>query len=228
MKWYKLYLEAQIRGVISTAYAYSGPMRLRALVVLAFARRDAAANQLRSREEFYAELKRLSAVSSLTTVTISSAGSIPILVVKALREIAEAKLTSSFDSSLKTAKDIVVGVRVGKSYTFKVRREDYETVVDKLCEVGARVEIDTHRPARSVSSLTTVTIISKGSNSIAVMKALREIGLANQTKSFDSSLKTVKDIVDQVIDGKPYTFKVRPQHRDAVVAKLRGAGAVVE
>lgn len=140
MKWYKLYLEAQIRGVISTAYAYTSPMRLRALVVLAFARRDAAANQLRSREEFYAELKRLSAVSSLTTVTI----------------------------------------------------------------------------------------ISKGSNSIAVMKALREIAFANQTKSFDSSLKTVKDIVDQVVAGKPYTFKVRPQHRDAVVAKLRGAGAMAE
>ena len=226
MKWYKLYLEAQIRGVISTAYAYSGPMRLRALVVLAFARRDAAANQLRSREEFYAELKRLSAVSSLTTVTLSSAGSIPILVVKALREIAEAKLTSSFDSSLKTAKDIVVGVRAGKSYAFKVRREDYETVVDKLCEVGARVEIDT--PARSVASLTMVTITSKGSNSIAVMTALREIAFANHTQSFDSSLKTAKDIVDQVIDGKPYTFKVRPQHRDTVVAKLRGAGAMVE
>jgi ribosomal protein L7/L12 len=140
MKWYKLYLEAQIRGVISTAYAYTGPMRLRAFVVLALARRDAAANLLRSREEFYAELKRLSAVSSLTTVTV----------------------------------------------------------------------------------------ISKGSNSIAVMKALREIVFANQTKSFDSSLRMVKDIVDQVVASKPYTFKVRPQHRDAVVAKLRGAGATVE
>lgn len=140
MKWYKLYLEAQIRGVISTAYAYTSPMHLRALVVLAFARRDAAANQLRSREEFYAELKRLSAASSLAMVTITSTGS----------------------------------------------------------------------------------------SVIGTMKALREIAFANHTQSFDSSLKTAKDIVDQVVAGKPYTFKVRPQHRDAVVAKLRGAGAKVE
>ena len=140
MKWYKLYLEAQIRGVISTAYAYSGPMRLRALVVLAFARRDAAANQLRSREEFYAELKRLSAVSSLTIVTI--------------------------------------------------KQVDYKQAV-------------------------------------TLIKALRQLA-QDAVVPFPSGLKECKDIYDQVVAGKPYTFKVRPQHRDAVVAKLRGAGAVVE
>ena len=141
MKWYKLYLEAQIRGVISTAYAYTGPMRLRALVVLAFARRDAAANQLRSREEFYAELKRLSAMSvKAPTVTIS----------KILLE-----------------------------------------------------------------------------NAIAVIKVLRELAI-DKLAPFPLGLKERKDIYDQVRNGKPYTFKVRPQHRDAVVAKLRGAGATVE
>lgn len=87
MKWYKLYLEAQIRGVISTAYAYTG---LRAFVVLALARRDAAANLLRSREEFYAELKRLSAVSSAATVTIKQADyKQAITLIKALRELAQ-------------------------------------------------------------------------------------------------------------------------------------------
>ena len=79
MKWYKLYLEAQIRGVISTAYAYTGPMRLRAFVVLALARRDAAA-----------ELKRLSAVSSAATVTIKQADyKQAITLIKALRELAQ-------------------------------------------------------------------------------------------------------------------------------------------
>lgn len=140
MKWYKLYLEAQIRGVISTAYAYTGPMRLRALVVLAFARRDAAANQLRSREEFYAELKRLSAVSSLTTVTIRH--------------------------------------------------------------------------------------VDRG-EAIPLIRVLRQLSQDKQAP-FPSGLRECKDIYDQVRDGKPYTFKVRPQHRDAVVAKLRGAGAMVE
>jgi hypothetical protein len=140
MKWYKLYLEAQIRGVISTAYAYSGPMRLRALVVLAFARRDAAANQLRSREEFYAELKRLSAVSSLTTVTIRH--------------------------------------------------------------------------------------VDRG-EAIPLIRVLRQLSQDKQAP-FPSGLRECKDIYDQVRDDNPYTFKVRPQHRDAVVAKLRGAGAVVE
>ena len=140
MKWYKLYLEAQIRGVISTAYAYTGPMRLRALVVLAFARRDAAANQLRSREEFYAELKRLSAMSSLTTVTI--------------------------------------------------KQVDYR-------------------------------------EAIPLIRALRQLSQDKQAP-FPAGLRECKDIYDQVVAGYPYTFKVRPQHRDAVVAKLRGAGAVVE
>lgn len=140
MKWYKLYLEAQIRGVISTAYAYTGPMRLRALVVLAFARRDAAANQLRSREEFYVELKRLSAAPVNKAVKIS-----------------------------------------------KIQLE----------------------------------------NAIPVIKVLREIAFDNLAP-FPSGLRECKSIYDQVRDGNPYTFKVRPQHRDAVVAKLRGAGAVVE
>jgi len=140
MKWYKLYLEAQIWGVTSTANAYTGPMRLRALVVLAFARRDAAANQLRSREEFYAELKRLSAVSSPATVTI-------------------------------------------KQILFE--------------------------------------------NAIATIRVLRELAMAKLVP-FPSGLRECKDIYDQVRDGNPYTFKVRPQHRDVVVAKLRGAGAVVE
>lgn len=149
LRWYRLYLRQFCMANITDAVprvesrkvrSELPKMTLRELVTSTLARRDAAANQLRSREEFYAELKRLSAVSSLSTVTITS----------------------------------------------------------------------------------------KGLNSIAVMKALREIAFASQTKSFDSSLLTVKHIVDQVIDGKPYTFKVRPQHRDAVVAKLRSAGAMVE
>lgn len=139
MKWYKLYLEAQCYGDFKPATT-TKPTTLRELLVNALARRDAAANQLRSREEFYAELKRLSAVSSLTTVTI------------------------------------------------------------------LRIPLESTIPA---------------------IKALREIafdGLA----PFPSGLRECKSIYDQVRDGNPYTFKVRPQHRDAVVAKLRGAGAVVE
>jgi len=63
MKWYKLYLEAQICGVLSQKYV--GPLKLRALIVLALARRDSAANLLRSREEFYAELRRLSSTGAV-------------------------------------------------------------------------------------------------------------------------------------------------------------------
>ena len=138
MKWYKLYLEAQIRGVISTAYAYTG---LRAFVVLALARRDAAANLLRSREEFYAELKRLSAVSV-------------------------------------------------KASTVTIKQVDY-------------------------------------TQAISLIKVLREL-TQDALAPFPLGLKERKDIYDQVRDGEPYTFKVRPQHRDAVVGKLRGAGATVE
>ena len=141
MKWYKLYLEAQIRGVISTAYDYKGPMRLRALTVLALARRDAAANLLRSREEFYAELRRLStAPAKIPTVTIS----------KILLE-----------------------------------------------------------------------------NVIATIKVLRELAM-DKMVPFHHGLKECKDIYDQVHSGKPYSFTVKPQHRNEVVAKLRAAGATVE
>jgi len=139
MKWYKLYLEAQCYGDFKPTTT-TKPTTLRELLVNALARRDAAANHVRSREEFYAELKRLSAVSSLTTVTI--------------------------------------------------KQVDYKQAV-------------------------------------TLIKALRELS-QDAVVPFPLSLRECKDIWDQVCDGKPYTFKVRPQHRDAVVAKLRDAGAVVE
>ena len=135
MKWYKLYLEAQICGVLSQKYV--GPLKLRALIVLALARRDSAANLLRSREEFYAGLRRLS-------------------------------------------------------------------------EACAKV-----------------TIHHNGDNSISVIKALREIAFGSLAK-LPTNLVDNKRIIDQVRDGKPYSFVVKPQHRDEIVAKLRAAGAVVE
>lgn len=137
MKWYKLYLEAQIRGVISTAYAYTGPMRLRALIVLALARRDAAANLLRSRDDFYAELKRLSATCA--KVTIHDVGTNPILVIKALREIAFGNL-AKLTTSLVDNKSIVDQIRDGKPYSFTVKPQHRDEVVAKLRAAGTMVE----------------------------------------------------------------------------------------
>lgn len=134
MKWYKL--EAQIRGVTSTAYAYTGPMRLRALVVLALARRDAAANLLRSRDDFYAELKRLS--GACVKVTIHRDGGNPILVIKALREIAFGKL-AKLSTSLIDNKRIVDQVRDGKPYSFAVKSQHRDEIIAKLRAAGAVV-----------------------------------------------------------------------------------------
>lgn len=142
MKWYKLYLEAQCYGDFKPTTT-TKPTTLRELLVNALARRDAAANLLRSREEFYAELRRLSAVSSVSSLT-----------------------------------------------TVTIKQADYK-------------------------------------QAITLIKTLRELS-QDALVPFPSGLRECKDIYDQVIDGKPYTFKVRPQHRDTVVAKLRGAGAAVE
>lgn len=143
MKWYKLYLEAQALNDFrpSTVNHVSGKFAtLRELVTCALACRDRASNLVRSREEFYAELRRLSAVSSLTTVTI--------------------------------------------------KQVDYR-------------------------------------EAISLIRVLRQLSQDKQAP-FPSGLRECKDIWDQVRDGKPYTFKVRSQHRDAIAAKLRGAGAMVE
>lgn len=149
LRWYRLYLRQFCMANITDAVprvesrkvrSELPKMTLRELVTSTLARRDAAANQLRSREEFYAELKRLSAVSSLSTVTI--------------------------------------------------KQVDYK-------------------------------------QAITLIKALRELA-QDAVVPFPSGLKECKDIYDQVVAGKPYAFKVRPQHRDVVVAKLRSAGATVE
>lgn len=148
LRWYRLYLRQfsmvridAVPRVESRKVRSELPnLTLRELVTCALARRDAAANLLRSREEFYAELKRLSAVSSLATVTI--------------------------------------------------KQVDYR-------------------------------------EAIPLIRVLRQLSQDKQAP-FSSGLRECKDIWDQVRDGKPYTFKVRSQHRDAVVAKLRGAGATVE
>ena len=141
MKWYKLYLEAQIRGATSTAYAYTDPMCLRALVVLALARRDAAANLLRSREEFYAGLRRLSSTGAESmTITISRvdcARAIP--TIRTLRELSLEKLVS-FSSGLRECKDIYDLVRDGTPYTFKVKSGNKAAILAKLRAAGATVE----------------------------------------------------------------------------------------
>jgi len=134
MKWYKLYLEAQICGVLSQKYV--GPLKLRALIVLALARRDAAANLLRSRDDFYAELKRLS--GACVKVTIHHAGGNPISVI-ALREIAFGKL-AKLSTSLMDNKRIVDQVRDGKPYSFTVKSQHRDEVVAKLRAAGAVVE----------------------------------------------------------------------------------------
>lgn len=144
MKWYKLYLEAQALSDFrpSTVNHVSDKFApLRELVTCALACRDRASSLVRSREEFYAELKRLSAVSV-------------------------------------------------KAPTVTIKQADYK-------------------------------------QAITLIRVLRELA-QDAVVPFPSGLRECKDIYDQVIDGKPYTFKVRPQHRDAVVAKLRGAGAAVE
>lgn len=149
LRWYRLYLRQFCMANITDAVprvesrkvrSELPKMTLRELVTSTLARRDAAANQLRSREEFYAELKRLSATSVNKTVKIS------------------------------------------------------------------KIQIE---------------------NAIPVIKVLREIAFDNLAP-FPSGLRECKSIYYQVRDGKPYAFKVRPQHRDAVVAKLRGAGATAE
>ena len=142
MKWYKLYLETfYIRDNLALL---AGPLKLRALIVLALARRDAAANLLRSRDDFYAELKRLSGVPPKPLKAP------PVTISKILLE-----------------------------------------------------------------------------NAIATIKVLRELAF-DKLVPFHHGLKECKDIYDQVRNGKPYSFTVKSQHRDEVVAKLRAAGAVVE
>lgn len=148
LRWYRLYLrqfrmanaDAAPRVESRKIQTELPKLTLRELVTGVLALRDAAANHVRSREEFYAELKRLSAVSSLATVTI--------------------------------------------------KQVDYR-------------------------------------EAIPLIRVLRQLSQDKQAP-FSSGLRECKDIWDQVRDGKPYTFKVRSQHRDAVVAKLRGAGALVE
>lgn len=148
LRWYRLYLRqfclantnAPPRVESRKIQTELPNLTLRELVTGALARRDAAANLVRSREEFYAELKRLSAVSSLTTVTIRH--------------------------------------------------------------------------------------VDRG-EAIPLIRVLRQLSQDKQAP-FPSGLRECKDIYDQVRDGKPYTFKVRSQHRDAIAAKLRGAGAMVE
>ena len=141
MKWYKLYLEAQIRGATSTAYAYTDPMCLRALVVLALARRDAAANLLRSREEFYAGLRRLGSTGAESmTITISRvdhARAIP--TIRTLRELSMEKLVS-FSSDLRECKDIYDLVRDGTPYKFKAKSQHRAAILAKLRAAGATVE----------------------------------------------------------------------------------------
>lgn len=149
LRWYRLYLRQFCMANVTDAVprvesrkiqTELPKLTLRELVTGALARRDAAANQLRSREEFYAELKRLSAAPVNKTVKIS------------------------------------------------------------------KIQIE---------------------NAIPVIKVLREIAFDNLAP-FPSGLRECKSIYDQVRDGKPFSFIVKPQHRDAVVAKLRGAGAMVE
>lgn len=98
LRWYRLYLRqfcmVNVNAVPRVESRKIQPelpkLTLRELVTGTLARRDAAANLLRSREEFYAELKRLSAVSSAATVTIKQADyKQAITLIKALRELAQ-------------------------------------------------------------------------------------------------------------------------------------------
>ena len=149
LRWYRLYLRqfcmVNVNAVPRVESRKIQPelpkLTLRELVTGTLARRDAAANLLRSREEFYAELKRLSAVSV-------------------------------------------------KASTVTIKQVDY-------------------------------------TQAISLIKVLREL-TQDALAPFPLGLKERKDIYDQVRDGEPYTFKVRPHHRRAIVAKLRGAGATVE
>ena len=62
-------------------------------------------------------------------------------------------------------------------------------------------------------------------NKIGLIKVLREIA---QTGGFDSGLKECKDIVDGLVGGVSFTFKVKTaEQRESCVRTLRAAGAVI-
>ena len=99
------------------------------------------ANLLRSREEFYAELRRLSSTGAESmTITISRVDyTQAIPTIRTLRELSLEKLVS-FSSGLRECKDIYDLVRAGTPYTFKVKSGNKAAILAKLRAAGATVE----------------------------------------------------------------------------------------
>lgn len=150
LRWYRLYLRQFCMANVTDAVprvesrkirTELPKMTLRELVTSTLARRDAAANLLRSREEFYTELRRLSSTGAeSTTISIKQVDyTQAIPTIRALRELSRDKLVP-FPRGLKECKDIYDQVRNGEPYTFKVKSQHRAAILAKLRAAGATVE----------------------------------------------------------------------------------------
>jgi len=114
---------------------------------------------------------------------------------------------------------------LSKLVAFSLARRDKDKVLLSRVEFQAELKRLISAPPVAPKIAPIVLQPCNPQNKIGLIKVLREVALVG---GFHSGLKECKDIVDRLLVGVSFTFKVKTaEQREDCIRILRGAGAIV-